>query len=74
MHCEKPIITKMCSERIANLTENDLIGLTMKTSKEILASVNIEQAVWPAQCEKIITETGYGTTSPVIVEDGGEIN
>lgn len=53
----------MCNERISNLTENDLIGTTMKISKELLTLANIDDSVWSAQCEKVLTETGYGSAA-----------
>lgn len=63
MHCEKPIVATMCNERIAYLTKNDFIGIAVQTSKEFFVVDNVEKYMWPAQCQKILVETGYGSAS-----------
>lgn len=63
--CRKFIVQNMCNEKIANLTENDYVGLSLRTAKELL-SILIEEDepnIWPQQCNKVLSDTGFYNNS-----------
>lgn len=49
--CKAQIIAGFCGAQIADITQTDLISISLQSSKEILSGV--KQFNWPKQCDRV---------------------
>lgn len=48
----------ICDAKLAKLTDNDMAGMTIQTSKDIMSLTTVG-LTWPEKCDNVLKQTGY---------------